>query len=483
MGDRKADSDTFHADQEQETTLKAWAKGEGVRVKMLPPELNVSGGLPLRQRPSLLTAVEGVEAGIYCGVAVAYVSRLGRNVREQLAVWDRVEQAGGRIVAVAENLDTSTAAGRLQRNLLLSIAEHEREQHVERFDNRRRLATEAGIWQFRQTPRGYRKGSDRRLVLDAKADEVRAAFADVLAGAPVLEVAQRIHMTGSGLRMLLRNRVYLGELTVGKYTNPAAHPPLLDRTTFDAVQRLLGERVRPPRSSAGPALLGGLVRCTSCGHGMSRSTGSAGNYYKCRRYHSGAECPAPAAVNSIKLERHVEAIALAELERLQVEASEAGGAADAQAELVAAEAELATYLDAVSAADLGAEAFAAGARKRREAVDAAKDTLHAEMARQPGNPTSGSGAEVWADLSGHERNRLLRGLLSLVLVRPVGRGRPTPIPARVRVLAYGAEVPTLPHRGEQPAGIAAIPFPDPDAIGVLAAPAGEDRLEAAGSAA
>jgi DNA invertase Pin-like site-specific DNA recombinase len=143
----------------------------------MPPELDVSGGLPLERRPSLLAAVEGVERGEFAGIIVAYLSRLGRNVREQLRAWDRVEAAGGRIIVVREGIDTSTPAGRMHRTILLAIAENEREQHVERFEERRRKATEAGIWQRRQTPLGYdRDERTRRLVANDDAPRVRAAF-------------------------------------------------------------------------------------------------------------------------------------------------------------------------------------------------------------------------------------------------------------------------------------------------------------------
>lgn len=68
-------------------------------------------------------------------------------MREQLAVWDRVEAAGGRIVAAQEDLDTSTPNGRFIRTLMLANAERELEEHAERFENLRRWATTAGIWQ------------------------------------------------------------------------------------------------------------------------------------------------------------------------------------------------------------------------------------------------------------------------------------------------------------------------------------------------
>jgi len=483
LGKRKQGSDSFHADEDQIAAVEAWGKANGVRVEVLPAELNVSGGLPIEQRPSLLAAVEGVERGIYAGIVVAYLSRLGRNVAEQLRTWSRVEAAGGEVVSIKEGIDTSTASGRLHRNLLISIDAHEREQHAERFDERRRFATEAGIWQRRQLPRGYLKGEDRRLRVDpAKRKEVAATFGDFLGGATISELARRLRMTPGGVRALLRNRVYLGELRVGKYVNPEAHESLIDVRTFDEVQRRLASNTKPARSSQGPALLAGLVRCASCGHVMTRTgrgknSKRQGHNYVCVGAHSGERCPAQAGVVAQRLEEYVERVALAELQRLQVEVAEGDGIAQAQAAVAAAELELDAYLDAVSAADVGAEAFAAGAKKRSREVEAAKDGLYAELARRPVDPSLGSGADAWEGLSVHERNTLLRSLLAAVIVRPAGKGKRVPLESRTRIVAFGTPLELPSNRGHLASGIVPI-FPDVNDVGVLAIPPTEDALEA-----
>src|SRR5258705_138533 len=93
MGDRKADADNFHSERDQVSALKGGAEKAGMRLDLLPSELDVSGGLPIDRRPSLKAAVEGVESGKYAGIIVAYQSRLGRDVEIEESVWRRVERA------------------------------------------------------------------------------------------------------------------------------------------------------------------------------------------------------------------------------------------------------------------------------------------------------------------------------------------------------------------------------------------------------
>src|ERR687890_1054247 len=297
VGGRSGDS--FHSPDDQEREIRAWASRAGRRVKMLPPDLDAKGSDA--NRVILRRAVEGVKAGEYSGVVVAYLSRAGRDLRLLLDLWDEVEKAGGVVYSARENIDASTTSGRLQRDLLARFAQYELEERREGFDRARAGAIEAGVWKQRQTPRGYDrhpqvKGDplSRHLVPNEQAAEVRRAFEDRRDGVAFTALADRLGMTPQGVRMMLKNRVYLGELREGEHVNAKAHEAIVSVELFESVQRA---RARPPRRVAeGPALLANLVRCAGCGHVMTRGGNAAVRAYTCAVRHSGARCPEPAAV-------------------------------------------------------------------------------------------------------------------------------------------------------------------------------------------
>src|SRR5205823_8042791 len=80
-------------------------------------ELDVSGGLPLAERPGLRRAVEAVEAGRADVIMVAYFDRLMRSLKVQQEVVDRVEAAGGEVLTVDfGKLTNGTAVERLTGN-------------------------------------------------------------------------------------------------------------------------------------------------------------------------------------------------------------------------------------------------------------------------------------------------------------------------------------------------------------------------------
>lgn len=402
----------------------------GDTVHMLPPELDVSGGRPLTGRPGLLEAVVGVETGRFGGLAVAYLSRMGRELRTMLEAWDRIEHAGGRVLVVREQIDTGTPAGRLHRNLLAAIDVSQREQAAEAFEERRRVATEQGIWKQPQTPVGYRRDPvTRRLVPDpATSSMVRRAFRARAAGDPVVEIARMLGMTAAGTRRMLSNRVYLGELRQGTHVNLLAHPALIDVELFDACQ----SRSRPASTSHGrpPALLAGLVRCEWCGHTMSRSFNGGGRWasYLCRKHHSGFSCEQPAAISTRLLDQHVESVIRGYLHGLQATGTPADVDNTLTGRIEQAERELAAYLTGVTAAGIPPQVFADGLAARQSAID----RLRAEHAATIGTQRA---LQIdldrfWQDATMLERNHLLGGLLDVVIIK-AGRG---PVADRARLI-------------------------------------------------
>ncbi len=96
---------------------------------------------------------------------------------------------------------------------------------------------------------------------------------------------------------ILTRRTYMGEHEFNKRTKskelkPKTEivivpvPPIIDKETFEAVQKLLKARnpkVMPSRVISGPTMLTGLIHCAKCGGAMTIRTGKGGRYryYAC----------------------------------------------------------------------------------------------------------------------------------------------------------------------------------------------------------
>ena len=71
-------------------------------------------------------------SGEFDEIVVSKMDRLGRSLGMILRFWDDAEAAGARVIVIDQGIDTSTASGRLQRNMLAALAEFERELILER---------------------------------------------------------------------------------------------------------------------------------------------------------------------------------------------------------------------------------------------------------------------------------------------------------------------------------------------------------------
>ena len=86
------------------------------------------------KRPGLRRALDRLQNGEADGLVIVKLDRLTRNVGD----WQRLiddyfgEKAGKQLFSVSDSIDTRTAAGRLVLNVLLSVAQWEREATAER---------------------------------------------------------------------------------------------------------------------------------------------------------------------------------------------------------------------------------------------------------------------------------------------------------------------------------------------------------------
>src|SRR5690349_9734362 len=94
------EGDSFVSPVEQEDRIRAACKREGLKLLEVVPEMDVSGGRPLAERPGLGPAVEAVESGRADVIVAAYFDRLTRSLAVQDELVSRVEKAGGKVLAV-----------------------------------------------------------------------------------------------------------------------------------------------------------------------------------------------------------------------------------------------------------------------------------------------------------------------------------------------------------------------------------------------
>jgi site-specific DNA recombinase len=445
------EGDSFISPEQQRDKIAAWAKLRGVKiVKWHEPDLDQSGGK--LSRPNFDRALERVRTGKADGIVVAKLDRFSRaGVADALKLIESIIEAGGQVASVEEGIDPTTPSGEFVMTLFLALARMQRRQIGDNWKDSQRRAVERGVHIASRAPTGYVRANDSRLVPHAEfAPHIGRVFEMKAAGASWRDLALYLreqgvespygttHWQPRALSHLIANRAYLGEARCGEFTKVGAHPALVDEATWQAAQEAKGQR---PVNGMGGSLLAGVLRCGGCGYVLKPDTmkgrdGSKLRLYRCRTERSSGRCPSPASVLGSVIEPFVVDTMLTGLTGMRGKGAVlSNDLRAAEKALQRAERELATYLEAVSADDVGAEAFAAAARQRRDAADRAR-TAYEKMRERAGLAELPRAVEVeaeWPNLSVAGRNRLVRAAFDAVVL---SRGR-LPIEQRAQVFWRG----------------------------------------------
>ena len=240
---------------------------------------------------------------------------------------------GIRFIAVADNADTEVKGNKKARQINGLVNEWYLEDLSENvrmvFDLKRREGKYIGgfpIYGYRKDP-----ADKNHIIPDPEAAEVvRQIFQLSLAGRGRQNIAALLNRQGvpnptrykaergwtcshpvkndhglwnkTTIWRILRNEMYTGVMIQGRrkkvsykskviidtpedqwYRVEGTHEAIIDRATFEAVQR--GLRLRTKNDGSGEAhLLSGLVKCADCGSTMSKCSNGKQSYLRCKLY-------------------------------------------------------------------------------------------------------------------------------------------------------------------------------------------------------
>ena len=115
VGDRSGASSFISPDVQRET-VKRLAAVHKLTIGELIQELDISGSTPIDER-ELGRLVRKVEKGASGGLLVWKLSRFSRSLLDGVTVADRIQRAGGRLIA--EDFDSAAPMGKAMLGLLL----------------------------------------------------------------------------------------------------------------------------------------------------------------------------------------------------------------------------------------------------------------------------------------------------------------------------------------------------------------------------
>ncbi|MCW5680011.1 MAG: recombinase family protein [Xanthobacteraceae bacterium] len=274
----------FNSLDAQREACEAYIKSQAHEGWRLVPTKYDDGGHSgsSLERPALQKLLEDVRAGKIDVIVVYKIDRLTRSLTDFAKLVEVFDQQTVSFVSITQSFNTTTSMGRLTLNVLLSFAQFEREVISERIQDKVSASKRKGIWVGGPVPIGYHSIDKKPQIVPEEAATVRMLFARYLDLKSISALQEELDRKGiltkrqmlstgrlrggcrfgkGTLQYLLRNRFYIGEVDYRGAIHKGEQEPLIDRATFDAVQKLLTEKavLRKNKLASSDALLRGLL--------------------------------------------------------------------------------------------------------------------------------------------------------------------------------------------------------------------------------
>ena len=258
------------------------------------------------RRPAYQKMMQDIRSGKINLILMADISRLSRSTYDFGALLKELEKYDASYLSMKEQFDTTTPAGRMMINMVVNMAQFEREQVSERVSINCNSRAMRGFVNGGKVPYGYDKDELRKgsYVINIKESEnVRVIFETLrdVGGIgkliPIIEslgIRPKYSLSGKWthdqLKALLTSVVYIGKREVNKENRDkdqdslkpwqrydivkASWPPIVDLELFKEVQDIIATNVSLERRRLSNAdkrifLLTGILFCDCCGRSLN----------------------------------------------------------------------------------------------------------------------------------------------------------------------------------------------------------------------
>ena len=210
------------------------------------------------------------------------LDRFARSRADAAFYRSKLREAGMRLVSVLERLDDSP-----ESIIMEGVIEAMNEYYSANLSRESKKGIKENILQGKRNggkaPFGYTV-VDQHLIPNRDADKVRELFRMYAEGKKLADIGRELSLPFYHYYPVLRNEVYIGTLKSGEWRHENAHEPIVDRETWDRVQKRMGDAsLNAQNKATHQYLLSGMVVCGKCGRRIT--CGNVDNkyfYYRCK---------------------------------------------------------------------------------------------------------------------------------------------------------------------------------------------------------
>lgn len=314
--DERAQTQTYSTLDNQRDSCLSYVKSQktdGWRVFKVYEDSGQSGGS--LNRPALKQMIQDIKKGHIQVVVVYKIDRLTRNHKDFYSLLEIFNQNNVTFVSTTQHFDTTSSAGRLLLHIMLEFAQFEREMAQERTYDKRIAMARKGMYCGGRVPLGYDSKNKKLTINPEEAKIVRLCFELYPKLGSMGTVSNRLNEMGyrtkkfyirgkkgggstkfdkKKVSTILANPLYIGKVRFKdksrkEYLFEGEHKPIImNPKIWEGVQNILAsnrETHKTFKQNKYELLFQGLIRCGSCGCGMTNSSkrkkGKVYLYYRC----------------------------------------------------------------------------------------------------------------------------------------------------------------------------------------------------------
>lgn len=299
----------------QVRACQAYAARMGYQVvKVYADEAKSGKGSRTHKRAQYLRMMKDAERGLCDVILIHKYDRVARNVQEHVNIASRLSAAGVDLIAVDQDFGNSKEA-KLMKVLMWAMSEFYIDNLADEVRKGQRETALQAKHNGGVAPFGYDVVEQRYIVNELEASYVRRVFSACLRGEKLNDLIAEMNAAGitgkrgkpiayPSLYEILRNEKYTGVYTYtvnagDKKAEPEvvriedAFPAIVDRATWEGVQKIMDARKRNGRKAKREYLLTGLIFCGECGapmHGITTHRKKGDTEYEYSYYHCSGKC-------------------------------------------------------------------------------------------------------------------------------------------------------------------------------------------------
>jgi len=284
----------FSSCESQETKIRSFVKSQNNwQIAKVYTDADYTGANT--NRPALQELLEDIKQNKIDIILSYKIDRLTRSPKDFYQLIEVFEQYNVDFISITERFDTSTPAGRLLRNIMLTFAQFERELTSERTKDKLLERARKGFYNGGSAPYGYQRENKKLIINKKEAEIIRLIFETYLETGSINRVydllkeknikdRQGKNFSKPFLARILRNITSIGKMKYAGQIFQGIHQPIISEKLFELVQKTHKKRIRKFRIYR-DFLFGGLIKCKECGYKMSACFTNKHRNGKLKRYY------------------------------------------------------------------------------------------------------------------------------------------------------------------------------------------------------